>query len=272
MTPEDCRGSEVGENRWRLCTITQVEEVKCVLKLLPIWVCTIMYSVVFTQMASLFVEQGDRMNTRVGHFHVPPSSMSVFDILSVLVLIVLYERVLVPAMGRGLTDLQRIGVGLLLAALSMVAAGVVERARLGRVAAPDLPSTLSIFWQVPQYALIGASEAFVYVGQLEFFNGQAPDGLKSLGSSFCMASISFGNYFSSMLVTVVADLTADGTSPGWIPRNLNLGHLDRFFFLLALLTAGDFIVYLFCATWYKRIKLENSVVGKRRAEDLLEEA
>ncbi|KAB8088631.1 hypothetical protein EE612_013287, partial [Oryza sativa] len=38
-----------------LCTVTQVEEVKCILKMLPIWLCTIVYSVVFTQMASLFV-------------------------------------------------------------------------------------------------------------------------------------------------------------------------------------------------------------------------
>jgi peptide/histidine transporter 3/4 len=46
-------------------------------------------------------------------------------------------------------------------------------------------SSLSIFWQIPQYVLIRASEVFMYVGQLEFFNGQAPDGLKSFGSALC---------------------------------------------------------------------------------------
>ncbi|KAJ6805675.1 protein NRT1/ PTR FAMILY 7.3-like [Iris pallida] len=68
---------------WRLCTVTQVEELKCLLRLLPIWLCTILYSVVFTQMASLFVEQGSVMRTSVASFHVPPASMSAFDILSV---------------------------------------------------------------------------------------------------------------------------------------------------------------------------------------------
>lgn len=282
LTDEDysANGGVCGRNPWRLCTVTQVEEVKCVLKLLPIWLCTIMYSVVFTQMASLFVEQGDRMDTNVGaDFHIPPASMSVFDILSVLVCILLYRRVLVPAMSKfggrpkGLTELQRMGAGLVIAMLAMVAAGLVELERLRRVGVREEPSSLSVFWQIPQYALIGASEFFMYVGQLEFFNGQAPDGLKSFGSSLCMASISFGNYVSSILVSMVAKLTSGeaSTSPGWIPRNLNNGHLDRFYFLLAILTAVDFIIYLLCVKWYSCMKTESSELEEPKEQIMVEE-
>ncbi|KAG1327232.1 protein NRT1/ PTR FAMILY 7.2 [Cocos nucifera] len=251
-------------NPWKLCTVTQVEEVKCVLKMLPIWLCTIIYSVVFTQMASLFVEQGASMNSNIGTFHIPPASMSVFDILSVLFFIVIYRRVLIPVMSRlsknpkGLTELQRMGVGLVIGMLAMVAAGVVEVERLKRVEVPDEPSSLSILCQIPQYALIGASEVFMYVGQLEFFNGQAPDGIKSFGSSLCMASISLGNYVSIMIVTIVTTVTSGDRNPGWIPGNLNRGHLERFYFLLAILTVVDFIAYLVCARWYKCIKLESN--------------
>lgn len=38
------------------------------------YLCTIFYSIVFTQMASVFVEQGAPMSTRIGYFHIPPSS------------------------------------------------------------------------------------------------------------------------------------------------------------------------------------------------------
>jgi len=96
----------------------------------------------------------------------------------------------------------------------------------------------------------------MYVGQLEFFNSQTPDGLKSFGSALCMTSISLGNYVSSLIVSIVMDITARGASPGWIPGNLNKGHMDRFYFLLAALTSVDFLVYLACARWYKCIKLE----------------
>ncbi|MCL7036688.1 hypothetical protein MKW94_030452 [Papaver nudicaule] len=258
--------NEGQNNPWRLCTITQVEEVKCILRLLPICLCTILYSVVFTQMASLFVEQGAAMKTTIGNFKIPPASMSSFDILSVAAFIFIYRRVLDPLVSRlksknsqGLTELQRMGVGLIIAIIAMVTAGIVENFRLKSATIDCLncegSSTMSIFWQVPQYALIGASEVFMYVGQLEFFNGQAPDGLKSFGSALCMTSISLGNYVSSLLVSVVMKVSKEDDMPGWIPGNLNRGHLDRFYFLLAALTTADFLLYIVCARWYKYIKM-----------------
>ncbi|KAF6134154.1 hypothetical protein GIB67_013551 [Kingdonia uniflora] len=257
---------------WNLCTVTQVEEVKCILRLLPIWLCTILYSVVFTQMASLFVEQGAAMKTTVGNFRIPPASMSSFDIMSVAAFVFIYRRVLDPLVGRlrnksrGFNELQRMGIGLVIAIMAMVAAGLVELYRL-KTAKEDCrncddSSTMSIMWQIPQYMLIGASEVFMYVGQLEFFNGQAPDGLKSFGSALCMTSISLGNYVSSLLVSIVMKISAKDNMPGWIPGNLNKGHLDRFYFLLAALTTLDLVVYVACARWYKGIKLERKINDK----------
>ncbi|MQL93948.1 hypothetical protein Taro_026602 [Colocasia esculenta] len=276
VTPDDFPTQSPARDPWRLCTITQVEELKCVLRLLPIWLCTIIYSVVFTQMASLFVEQGAAMKTTVGGFRIPAASMSAFDILSVAVCIIFYRRLLHPVVCRlkkdpkGLTELQRMGVGLIIAITAMISAGTVEHYRLkhnkgcrGCVNS----SSLSILWQIPQYVLIGASEVFMYVGQLEFFNDQTPDGLKSFGSALCMTSISLGNYVSSLLVTVVMDITAKDNSPGWIPGNLNRGHMDRFYFLLAAMTSVDFILYLVCAKWYKCIKLEGKYCGDDDDED-----
>ncbi|CAN1256826.1 Protein NRT1/ PTR FAMILY 7.3 [Linum perenne] len=115
--------------------------------------------------------------------------------------------------------------------------------------------------EIPQYALIGASEVFMYVGQLEFFNAQAPDGLKSFGSALCMTSISFGNYVSSLLVTMVMKISTEDHMAGWIPGNLNKGHLNWFYFLLAVLTLVDLGVYVACAKWYKGIKLEGKCDG-----------
>lgn len=251
--------------------MTQVEEVKCILRLLPIWLCTILYSVVFTQMQSLFVEQGAAMKTDLAGFHVPAASMSSFDILSVAFFIFFNRRLIDPLAahfsktGRGLTELHRMGVGLVIAVTAMLSAGAVEHFRL-KSAHRECPgcvnaSNLSIFWQVPQYVLIGASEVFMYVGQLEFFNDQAPDGLKSFGSALSMTSISLGNYVSSIIVTIVMKASTGGVVPGWIPRNLNRGRLDMFFFLLAVLTAADFVVYIVCAKWYKYTRFEDRTAG-----------
>ncbi|KAK7267342.1 hypothetical protein RIF29_20011 [Crotalaria pallida] len=265
------------KNNWRLCTVTQVEEAKCVMRMLPVWLCTIIYSVVFTQMASLFVEQGDVMNSYIGNFHLPAASMSVFDICSVLLCTGIYRQILVPLAGKlsgnpkGITELQRMGVGIIIGMLSMFAAGATEIQRLKYVKHGEKTSSLTIFCQIPQYVLVGASEVFMYVGQLEFFNGQAPDGIKSFGSSLCMASISLGNYASSILVHMVMAITTRGEAPGWIPSNLNVGHMDRFFFLLAWLAALDFVLYLFCARWFKNMAAEGSMKGSQENEDEEEE-
>lgn len=223
-------------------------------------------------MASLFVEQGAAMKTTIGSFDIPASSMSSFDILSVAAFIFIYRRVLDPLVARfrkskGLTELERMGIGLVIAIMAMVSAGIVEVYRL-KYAYGDCtdkchnPSSLNIFWQVPQYVFIGASEVFMYVGQLEFFNNQTPDGLKSFGSALCMTSISLGNYVSSLLVTIVMKISTSDAMPGWIPGNLNKGHLDRFYFLLAALTTVDLVAYIACARWYKYTRFEGKNVEK----------
>ncbi|XP_054782176.1 protein NRT1/ PTR FAMILY 7.2-like isoform X1 [Prosopis cineraria] len=270
-TPEEFSKKEENNfSPWHLCTVTQVEEVKCILRLLPIWLCTIIYSVVFTQMASIFVEQGAAMDTRISSsFKIPPASMSCFDILSVAAFIFIYRRALNPLVARknhkGLTELQRMGIGLIIAMMAMVSAGLVEHFRL-KNAKNEVSNSLSIFWQIPQYVLIGTSEVFMYVGQLEFFNGQAPDRFKSFGSALCMTSMSLGNYVCSLIVAIIMTISQGDESPGWIPGNLNMGHLDRFYYLLAALTAIDFAVYIACAKWYRPVKFE-----ERNEEDINQE-
>lgn len=42
--------------------------------------------------------------------------------------------------------------------------------------APPLQCSLSIFWQAPQYFIVGASEVLASIGQLEFFYDQVRHG------------------------------------------------------------------------------------------------
>uniref|UniRef100_A0A0E0LB33 Major facilitator superfamily (MFS) profile domain-containing protein n=1 Tax=Oryza punctata TaxID=4537 RepID=A0A0E0LB33_ORYPU len=278
-TEEDYHSGNA-KNPWRLCTVTQVEEAKCVVSMLPIWICTIVYSVEFTQMSSLFVEQGAAMDTNIfGLFKVPAASMSVFDVAGVLVTLAFSHYVLVPAAARltknprGVGELKRMGTGLVIALLGMVAAAVVEVHRLRRrqSVAGASGRAMSVLWQAPQYALIGASEVFMYVGQLEFFNVQSPDGVKSLGSSLCMASISLGNYASMVIVSAINGVTSrrrsGGGTAGWIPAELDRGHLDRFFITLAVLSAVDLVVFIVFARMFKGIKLELEGIGSSPQDD-----
>lgn len=265
-TPDD------GENLnpWRLCTITQVEEVKCVLRLIPIWLCTILSSVVFIQMISLFVEQGAAMNRKISHFHIPPASMTVFDIVSTSIFIICYDKLILPIYVKITkrkpnppSELQRMGIGLAIATVAIITAGVVEHHRLKYASeGPKETSSLSIFWQTPQYVLVGIAEAFTYVAQWEFFAAQVPDKLKSIGLGLSMCSSAMGSYTSSIILSVVMKITSKDGKPGWVPANLNDGHLDRFFFLCAGLTALNLVLFVSCAKKYKNIVVERRDEGR----------
>ncbi|VAI33273.1 hypothetical protein VPH35_090617 [Triticum aestivum] len=250
---------------WRLCTVTQVEELKCVLRLLPVWACGIIFAAAYTQMSTTFILQGDTLDPRVGSFRVPAAVLTVFGYLSVMLWVPLYDRAIVPLARRltghhrGFTQLTRMGIGFVVLTVAMLAAGTLEAARrrvfarhgmhvIGADGAEYVP--MSIFWQVPQYVVLGAAEVFTFIGQMEFFYDQAPDAMRSVCSGLCTAAFALGNYASSALVSVVVRATARGGRPGWISDDINEGHLEYFFWLLAMLCIGNFGAYLLVARWY----------------------
>ncbi|XP_066167614.1 protein NRT1/ PTR FAMILY 8.5 isoform X3 [Oryza sativa Japonica Group] len=216
-------------NPWRLCVVTQVEELKILVRMLPLWACVAFYYTATAQANSTFVEQGMAMDTRVGSFHVPPASLATFQIITTIVLIPLYDRAFVPAARRltgrekGISDLLRIGGGLAMAALAMAAAALVETRR-ARAAHAGMEPT-SILWQAPQYVLVGVGELLATVGQLDFFYSQAPPAMKTVCTALGFISVAAGEYLSSLVVTAVSWATATGGRPGWIPDDLNEGHL-----------------------------------------------
>ncbi|CAN0842831.1 Protein NRT1/ PTR FAMILY 8.3 [Linum grandiflorum] len=243
-------------NQWRLCTVTQVEELKILIRMFPIWATGILFAAVYAQMSTMFVEQGMLMDATVGSFKIPPASLSTFDVVSVIFWVPVYDALIVPLARkftgnpRGFTELQRMGIGLLISILAMVAAAVVEINRLRHKSDP-----LSIFWQIPQYMLVGAAEVFTFIGQLEFFYEQSPDAMRSLCSALALLTTSLGNYLSSFILTMVAYFTTKGGElPGWIPDDLNEGHLDYFFWLLAGLSFVNMLVYVACAVRYRQKK------------------
>ncbi|KAJ3685179.1 hypothetical protein LUZ61_014343 [Rhynchospora tenuis] len=58
---------------WRLCTVTQVEELKVMVPLFPIWATTIVFAAVCCQTLSMFIEQGMVLDKQVGFFTIPPA-------------------------------------------------------------------------------------------------------------------------------------------------------------------------------------------------------
>lgn len=247
----------------KVCSISEVEEAKAVVRLFPIWVTCLVYAIVFSQSSTLFTKQGVTMNRSIGpSFEVPAASLQSFISLSIVVFIPIYDRILVPiarAITRkpsGITMLQRIGTGIVLSCLSMVIAALVEIKRLetareyGLVDKPGDTVPMNVAWLIPQYLLLGVSESFTMVGLQEFFYDQVPSELKSIGLALYLSIFGIGSFLSSFLISIIEKATGGNGRDSWFSNNLNKAHLDYFYWLLATLSAVALIAYLYFAKSY----------------------
>jgi solute carrier family 15 (peptide/histidine transporter), member 3/4 len=259
-------------NPWRLCTVTQVEEVKILLRLLPVPACTVMLSVVLTEFLTLSVQQAYTLNTTLSALHLPVTCMPVFPCLAIFLILALYYNTFTPLARRvtghphGASQLQRVGLGLFFCVLSVAWAGVFERYRRGYAirhgylglfltAMPDL----SAYWLLIQYCLIGVAEVFSLVALLEFLYQEAPDAMRSVGSAYAAVAGGLGCFFASALnsaVDVVTGNAAEGR-PSWLAQNINVGRFDYLYWLLAVLSTINLLVFVYFAKRYKyRVRLD----------------
>ncbi|MBA0855866.1 hypothetical protein Goshw_020279 [Gossypium schwendimanii] len=246
---------------WMLSAVTQVEETKQMLRMIPILIATFVPSTMIAQINTLFIKQGTTLDRHIGNFKIPPASLAGFVTISMLVCVVLYDRFFVPVIRkwtnnpRGITLLQRMGIGLVLHFVIMAVASLTERYRLNVAKQHGLVENggqlpLTIFILLPQFVLMGTADAFLEVAKLEFFYDQAPESMKSLGTSYSSTSLGIGNFLSSFLLSTVSDITQRDGHEGWILNNLNKSHLDYYYAFFAVLNFLNFIFFMAMIRFY----------------------
>ncbi|KAG9446874.1 hypothetical protein H6P81_013002 [Aristolochia fimbriata] len=258
-------GSEYSTNTtttpWELCPVTQVEEAKQMIKMMPILAATFIPSTMLAQVNTLFVKQGTTLDRTMGrHMKIPPASLAAFVTLAMLISLVIYDRYFVPAIRkytknpRGITMLQRMAAGLVLHIIIMITAALVEKKRLSvakqhGTLGQKQTVPLTIFVLLPQFVLMGIADTFE-VAKLEFFYDQAPEGMKSLGTSYFTTSLGVGFFLSSFLLKTVSEITKKHGHRGWILNNLNESRLDYYYLFLAGLNTLNFLFFLLVSKFY----------------------
>ncbi|EFJ28228.1 hypothetical protein SELMODRAFT_94322 [Selaginella moellendorffii] len=281
VSEKDLQSKEV--KPWSLCPVTQVEEVKLLVRVMPIWFTNLIFSSVFAQVGTFFLNQGDTMERHLGRFQIPAASFPLFITLTICIILPLYDRYFVPfarritGNERGITMLQRIGIGQVISTVSIAIAALVEMKRLrvarqhGLLDRPQTTVPMSAFWLLPQYALTGVCEVFISVGQNEFFYDQAPDSMRSIGAALYLSTISIGSFISSLLVEMVVKFTSTkggGVDSNWINDNLNRAHIDYFYWLLTLLSIINLGIYVLCARWYTYKNVGDIGIGSSIGPDI----
>ncbi|KAK6228644.1 hypothetical protein SCA6_000984 [Theobroma cacao] len=257
------------KNPWRLCSLNQVEEVKLVLRLIPIWLGCLMFCAVIAQLHTFFTKQGSTMMRSIGpNFQVPPAALQSLVGFTILIAVPVYDRVFVPMARKitghpsGITMLQRIGIGLFVSMLNMVVAGLIETARVntarkhGLMDNPKAVVPMSVWWLLPQYVLTAIGDVFTIVGLQELFYDQMPEEMRSIGAAAYISIVGVGSFINTAIISVVQVITSrHGTV--WLGDNLNRAHLNYFYWVLAGLSGINLCVYMWIASGFVYKKVEN---------------
>ncbi|MFS8031672.1 putative proton-dependent oligopeptide transporter family, MFS transporter superfamily [Helianthus anomalus] len=246
---------------WKLASIQQVEEVKCLIKVIPILVSGVICYTALVQQWTFTVSQALKMDRHLGpHFQIPAGSIGVISMITIGIWLPIYDRILVPSLRKitkiesGITLLQRIGIGIVFSILAMIAAAMVEKKRRDSATShnrPDGVAPLSVMWLAPQLILMAFAEAFNLLGLLEFYYKEFPDNMKSMSSAMFCVMAGMANYLSSALVTTVHKVTGKHGRPNWLTADINAGRVDYFYYVIAGLGVLNMGYHLIVSSQYQ---------------------
>ncbi|KAF4518883.1 hypothetical protein B566_EDAN006734 [Ephemera danica] len=236
-----------------------VDEVKKLGIVLLLLVSLLPYWLVFLQSDSGFQAQAVHLKVDVDNFRVPTAWLGLMDQVFVLALIPLMNNLIYPLLDRAgynVSLVTRIGIGMLLSTFAVSVAGGLETIsmndwknghRVNQTIANETyaASEVSVLWQIPQYCLVGSAEVFASVGGLELAHALAPRSMQGLVMGLLSAMEGIASFFGMGLIAIL--------SPVWIQPDIThfSGHLDWFFFLLAILQ-GSMLVLCTVIVWRRR--------------------
>ncbi|KAH9741984.1 protein NRT1/ PTR FAMILY 5.9 [Citrus sinensis] len=235
-----------------------VKNAKVVLKLFPIWTMLLMFAVIFQQPATFFTKQGMTMKRNIGsNFKIPPATLQSAITVSIILLMPLYDKILIPFIHiiirceKGITVMQRMGIGMFLSIIAMIIAAIVETKRLEMNQQYSETVPLSIFWLLPQYILLGISDIFTVIGMQEFFYNEVPVRMRTMGFALYTSVFGVGSFLSALLITVIEALSSSRNGRSWFSDDMKEARLDLYYWVLALASALSLLLYVMLCKFFK---------------------
>ncbi|KAF5179220.1 NRT1/ PTR FAMILY 5.5-like [Thalictrum thalictroides] len=225
---------EEERRRWRLSTITEVEETKCLLRMASMCMTFLAYGMVKSMGNTFFLLQGNDMNTTLGHIDVPLQTLTLIGEITGSGIQGLYTLLIskrLTGSGKRYGPPVKYTIGLVLATFCCTVASWIAK---------EKDEIDSVFWLTPQFILFGAMSGITRGGIEGFFHDQLPPSMVRYDSVFTDAMIGAGATFSIGLV-FATDAKINTRS------NYHMGGVYR------TLTVASFVIlsfYTFIATRY----------------------
>lgn len=192
-------------------------------------------------------------------FEIPAASFSVFVVVAVILWVILYDRVFLPLASRikgrpvRVSTRARMGIGIFLSFLAMIVSAMVEAIRRfiaikdGEVNSPQSVVAMSALWLVPQNFLTGFAEASNAIAQNEFYFSELPRSMSSIASTLLGIGMCLANILASAIMNMVDYFSKQDGDESWISSNINKGHFDYYYLVLAGLSMANMLYFLGCS-------------------------
>ncbi|CAH9064670.1 unnamed protein product [Cuscuta epithymum] len=265
---QDINPNGKASDPWSLCTVEQVEELKACLKVIPIWATGVVMSINFNQ-GAFSTLQATTMNRHIGSsstsFQIPTGSISLFSYASIIMWLVLDDRIIRRRLR--FTPMARMGSGILLSFISVVATALVEAFRRNLAIKEGFSETpggivdMSVLWIIPHSLIGGVAEGMNAVAQNEFYISEFPQSMWSIASNFLELGMAVASMLASFLMSIVNEVTTGWEGGSWISSNINKGHYDYYNWVLAGLSVVNLLLFFFCSRAYGPCREERTVKG-----------
>ncbi|GMH30957.1 hypothetical protein Nepgr_032800 [Nepenthes gracilis] len=132
-----------------------------------------------------------------------------------------------------------IGLAMLLTILTTITAALVETKRREE-------KSMTIWWLLPQSVLVGGLDGIYEDSIQNLFVNRLSD--KKKIPIFANAVFGAGIAGNALLVFIVSK-----ANQNWIPKDLNSGYLNSYYWLLTVMSALNLVAYIFIAIWFAHL-------------------
>ncbi|KAM4747520.1 solute carrier family 15 member 5 [Rhinophrynus dorsalis] len=253
------------ENNGGWFSESHVENTKALVRLLPLFALQVLYRVCVTQTSSGYFIQTMNSNLNLNGFLLPIAAMTTISVIPVLIIspcLEVLNMYLFSKFGYGLSPFSSIICGHLGGTLSLLVAGVyelhrkdfpmVEQTISGKVL---MVSSMPCYQLAPQYALLGLAEAMVTASCSVITVRRVPSRIRGIAMHFLTLFHAAGCFVGALLVETVF-LASHGD---WYPVFLAEGHLERFFFFLAVVMFLNTLGFWRLSQRYRTMEEETDV-------------
>jgi len=174
----------------------------------------------------------------------------------------LYDQVMLPLASKikgrpvHLKPIVRMGIGIFVSCMSMVVSGIIEYVRRRKAINQGLLNSsqglveMSAMWLIIPNSLNCIAESLNAIGATEFYYSELPKSMSSIASALLGLGMAVANLLASVVLSAVDKYTKGEGKESWISSNINKGHYEYYYWLLALMTGFNLLYFVVCCWQY----------------------